>query len=142
MNFSIDLRVYWEDTDAGGIVYYANYLKYFERARSDWLRSAGIVQSDVKEQGMGMFVVNEVQLKYHNPARLDDLLRVSAAVVQLRGASITMAQEAWRIHPKTGEKTQLLVIGQVSAAWVDPVQMKPARIPTSLREALLPSPNL
>jgi acyl-CoA thioester hydrolase len=140
MNYSIDLRVYWEDTDAGGIVYYANYLRYFERARSDWLRSAGIVQSEFKRQGLGMFVVTDVHLTYHQPAQLDDLLQVTVSVVKARGASFTMAQEVWRLQPETREPNPLLVKGEVSAAWVDPVTLKPARIPASLREALMLSP--
>ena len=71
--FTWPVRVYWEDTDAGGIVFYANYLKYFERARTEWLRSLGLQQHTLKAQLGGMFVVTEAQLRYHLPARLDDL---------------------------------------------------------------------
>ena len=70
--FSWPIRVYWEDTDAGGIVFYANYLKFFERARTEWLRSLGIEQQRLKEASGGMFVVAETTLKYLHPARLDD----------------------------------------------------------------------
>jgi len=76
--FVFPIRIYWEDTDAGGIVFYANYLKFFERARTEWLRSLGIQQQSLKEQSGGMFVVSETQIKYFSPARLDDLLEVTA----------------------------------------------------------------
>eukprot|EP01038_Epipyxis_sp_PR26KG_P000739 gene739-1044_t len=74
MAFEFPIRIYWEDTDAGGIVFYANYLKFFERARTEWLRSLGIGQQALREQTGGMFVVSETALKYHRPARLDDEL--------------------------------------------------------------------
>ncbi len=72
--FGWPVRVYWEDTDAGGIVFYANYLKFFERARTEWLRSLGIGQQALREATGGMFVVTDATLKYHRPARLDDEL--------------------------------------------------------------------
>ncbi|MBP6967358.1 MAG: YbgC/FadM family acyl-CoA thioesterase, partial [Brachymonas sp.] len=72
------VRVYWEDTDAGGVVFYANYLKFFERARTEWLRRLGLNQHTLREQTGGMFVVSSAQIKYHQPARLDDLLTVTA----------------------------------------------------------------
>jgi acyl-CoA thioester hydrolase len=74
MAFELPLRIYWEDTDAGGIVFYANYLKFFERARTEWLRSLGIGQQALREATGGIFVVSEANLKYHRPARLDDEL--------------------------------------------------------------------
>lgn len=77
MAFEWPIRVYWEDTDAGGIVFYANYLKFFERARTEWLRALGIGQQVLREQTGGMFVVSETTLKYHRPARLDDELVVT-----------------------------------------------------------------
>ena len=72
MDFTLPIRIYWEDTDAGGIVFYANYLKFMERARTEWLRSLGVEQHALREATGGMFVVAETQLKYHRPARLDD----------------------------------------------------------------------
>jgi acyl-CoA thioester hydrolase len=71
------VRVYWEDTDAGGIVFYANYLKFFERARTEWLRALGVGQQALREQTGGMFVVSETNVRYHRPARLDDQLIVT-----------------------------------------------------------------
>ena len=70
MSFEWPVRVYWEDTDAGGIVFYANYLKFFERARTEWLRSLGIEQHALKAETGGMFVVSETQVKYHRPAEI------------------------------------------------------------------------
>ena len=72
MAFEFPIRVYWEDTDAGGIVFYANYLKFFERARTEWLRSLGVGQQKLRDETGGMFVVSETQLKFLAPARLDD----------------------------------------------------------------------
>ena len=69
MSYELPIRVYWEDTDAGGIVFYANYLKFMERARTEWLRSMGIAQQQLREETGGIFVVSETQLKYHRPAR-------------------------------------------------------------------------
>jgi acyl-CoA thioester hydrolase len=77
-DFSWPIRVYWEDTDAGGIVFYANYLKFFERARTEWLRSRGIEQSALKASSGGMFVVSETQVRFLHSARLDDELIVTA----------------------------------------------------------------
>ncbi|MEY4018379.1 MAG: Acyl-CoA thioester hydrolase YbgC, partial [Pseudomonadota bacterium] len=76
--FEHPVRVYWEDTDAGGIVFYANYLKFFERARTEWLRALGIGQQSLREETGGMFVVSETQVKYLQSAKLDDLLRITA----------------------------------------------------------------
>ena len=76
--FSVPVRVYWEDTDAGGIVFYANYLKFFERARTEWLRAAGVEQQRLRDETGLMFVVAETRLRYLAPARLDDLLTLTA----------------------------------------------------------------
>ena len=92
MSFTLDIRVYWEDTDAGGIVFYANYLKFMERARTEWLRSLGIAQRQLQEETGGIFVVSETQLKYHRPARLDDELLVTAELRQIGSASLIIAQ--------------------------------------------------
>jgi acyl-CoA thioester hydrolase len=137
LNFTWPVRVYWEDTDAGGIVYYANYLRYFERARTEWLRHAGLVQSELKQDGLGMFVVTHVELGYEAPARLDDALLISVQPTEMGGASMRLTQQAWRIDPTSGQPEQLLVQGKVRAAWVNSNNLKPAKIPVSLRETLL-----
>ena len=92
--FQWPLRVYWEDTDAGGIVFYANYLKFFERSRTEWLRSLGINQQQLKEITGGMFVVSETSLRYHRPARLDDELIVTARLIEKGRASLIIGQQA------------------------------------------------
>jgi acyl-CoA thioester hydrolase len=130
------VRVYWEDTDAGGVVFYANYLKFFERARTEWLRSLGIGQQRLREDTGGLFVVSGVELRYHRPARLDDALEVTATITDLGRASMTLHQQAWRLAD--GRRADLLCEGQIRIGWVDGVAMKPARIPSHLLETLAP----
>ena len=127
--FEHPIRVYWEDTDAGGIVFYANYLKFFERARTEWLRALGIGQHALREETGGMFVVSETTVKYHRPAQLDDHLRVTATLAEGGRASLVIAQQAW-----CGDT--LLCEGTIRIGWVDAALMKPARIPTSVLERL------
>ena len=133
--FEHPIRVYWEDTDAGGIVFYANYLKFFERARTEWLRALGVGQHALREQTGGMFVVSETAVKYHRPAKLDDQLRVTAALAQGGRASLVIAQQAWLTHP-SGETDALLCEGTIRIGWVDAATLKPARIPSSVLERL------
>jgi len=105
------LRVYFEDTDVAGIVYYANYLKYMERARSDMLRAAGIDQRAVLEAGEGVYVVAEARLRYHRPAKLDDALLVLSRVEAVRAASCLIHQRVMRGH-------ELIVEAQIRAAFL------------------------
>jgi acyl-CoA thioester hydrolase len=146
--FTWPIRVYWEDTDAGGIVFYANYLKFMERARTEWLRTLGMQQSVVKETSGGMFVVSETALKYLQPARLDDELLVTACVHAAGRAALTIKQEIYR-KPNKIEREQLsnkehsefqpsalLCSGDIRIAWVDAASLKPARIPHSILEVL------
>ena len=134
MAFEFPIRVYWEDTDAGGIVFYANYLKFFERARTEWLRSLGLHQRQLREQTGGMFVVADATLRYLRPARLDDELVVTARLQQAGRAGMLIAQQAW-LH---GAVRTLLCEGHVRAGWVDAATLKPARIPAALLEKLHP----
>jgi len=136
VSFSTAVRVYWEDTDAGGIVFYANYLKYFERARTEWLRSLGHQQQRLREEYGGMFVVLDAQLQYHSPARLDDLLRVTASVQEQRGVSLRLAQQAFLQPVDAREPERLLCSAQVRIGWVNAATMRPARIPAFLLENL------
>lgn len=133
MIFELPIRVYWEDTDAGGIVFYANYLKFFERARTEWLRTKGIGQQALREQTGGIFVVSEASLKYHRPARLDDELLVTARLQESGRASLTIAQQAWR---RTAGQPELLCEGTIRIGWVSAASMKPERIPSTVVEAL------
>jgi acyl-CoA thioester hydrolase len=131
--FKFPIRIYWEDTDAGGIVFYANYLKFFERARTEWLRSLGVEQQSLKDESGGMFVVSETQLKYFSPARLDDLLEVSAQTTESGRASLVLTQQAWLT---VEGQHKLLAEGKIRIGWVDSQTMKPGRIPAKILEAL------
>ena len=136
MSFAFDVRVYWEDTDAGGIVFYANYLKFMERSRTEWLRSLGIAQRTLRETTGGMFVVSETQLKYHRPARLDDELRVTAELRQIGAASLTIGQ---RVLSKTADPTgqpHVLCEGTIRIGWVDDTSFRPARMPREVAGTL------
>ncbi len=127
--FAWPVRVYWEDTDAGGIVFYANYLKFFERARTEWLRALGIGQAHLREAVGGMFVVSETAVRYLAPARLDDELLVTAALQEEGRASLTIAQQALR-------GTTVLAEGTIRIGWVDAATLRPGRIPAPILEAL------
>ena len=131
--FEHPIRVYWEDTDAGGIVFYANYLKFFERARTEWLRALGVGQQALRDDTGGMFVVSETSVKYHRPAKLDDQLRVTATLAEGGRASLVIAQQAWLKHT-SGESDTLLCEGTIRIGWVDASSLKPARIPSSVLE--------
>ena len=139
MAFEFPVRIYWEDTDAGGIVFYANYLKFFERTRTEWLRSLGIGQQQLRELTGGMFVVTDAQLRYHRPARLDDELIVTAALQTHGRASLTIVQSAL-LKPEhmTDTAPLLLSEGTIRIGWVDAATLRPARIPSTLLEQLTP----
>lgn len=132
--FEHTLRVYWEDTDAGGVVFYANYLKYFERARTEWLRGFGFSQETMRLQEGVMFVVGSTSLRYLSPARLDDLLHISVESRELGRASMLLFQQAWR-----GER--LLAEGEIRIGCVASgalADFKSTRIPAALVEAIKP----
>lgn len=137
--FSFSVRVYWEDTDAGGIVFYANYLKFFERARTEWLRSLGIEQFHLKELTGGMFVVAESNMRYVRPARLDDELIVTARIQEIGRASMIIQQQALLKTEQTGDTRQLPTViceGSVRIGWVNAATMLPARIPAQIFDRL------
>ncbi len=135
--FGWPVRVYWEDTDAGGIVFYANYLKFFERARTEWLRSLGIGQQALRDATGGIFVVTDATLKYHRPARLDDALTVTARLTEAGRASITIVQQALSGNETTPAGDTLIHCeGTLRIGWVDAATLKPARMPQHLLEAL------
>lgn len=140
MSFALAVRVYWEDTDAGGIVFYANYLKFMERARTEWLRSLGIEQGQLRAETGGMFVVSETTLKYHRPARLDDPLRVTARLIEHRAASLIIAQrvllEPAQAAPSGSPHALVLCEGTIRIGWVDAATLRPARIPAQVSGTL------
>ena len=137
MAFEFPIRIYWEDTDAGGIVFYANYLRFFERARTEWLRSFGLSQQVLREQTGGMFVVTDVRLRYLQPARLDDQLLVTANLQEKGRASLTIGQQALlnREHMNPSD-TVLLNEATVRIGWVDAATMRPSRIPATILERI------
>lgn len=122
-----NVRIYWEDTDAGGIVYHANYLKFAERARSEFVRSMGIVQSDLAQKGF-VFAVSGMTIRFRRPARLDDLLDVRTRLVSLGGVRLSLEQTLWR-----GDEE--LVGLDVELAYMT-LSGKPARIPPEIRDVL------
>jgi len=120
--FTWTVRVYYEDTDAGGIVYYANYLKFYERARTEWLRSLGIDQQTLRDEEGALFVVRNASVDYVASARLDDELKLTLNVEKLGRASVQFAQQAWR-----GDT--LLSSAAVKVGCVDAVTMRPRSLP-------------
>jgi len=139
--FSWPVRVYWEDTDAGGIVFYANYLKFFERARTEWLRERGVHQRALRDEAGGMFVVSDCRLRYLRSARLDDLLLVTAQATEVGKASLTIVQSALLKPQQESEPPVLLCEGEVRAGWVDAQTLRPARIPASVLQRLQAAPD-
>jgi acyl-CoA thioester hydrolase len=123
--FRWPVRVYWEDTDAGGIVFYANYLQFFERARTEWLRSLGIEQGALRASAGGLFIVSETAVRYRAPAKLDDELLVTAELKSVGNASLIISQQARR-----GDT--LLAEGTIRIGWVDDETLRPGRIPLSI----------
>lgn len=119
------VRVYYEDTDAGGIVYYANYLKFIERARTEWLRTLGYEQDRLLEQSVA-FVVKWAEMHNYAPARFNDVLSITTQVVELGGASMLFKQEIINSQGLT------LVMANVRVACVDPASMKARRLPKTL----------
>ena len=134
--FTWPVRVYWEDTDAGGIVFYANYLKFFERARTEWLRHLGVAQQQLRDEVGGMFVVSATQVQYHRPARLDDLLLVTARIEEAGRASLTIRQQALLKPQQEDQSETLLCEGSIRIGWVDGTTLKPQRIPASVLAAI------
>jgi acyl-CoA thioester hydrolase len=126
--FTIPVRVYWEDTDAGGVVYYANYLRFLERARSEWLRSLGIDQAAMLRDERLQFVVVEANIRYHRPARIDDELVVSVRLRELRGASVVFLQE---IH-RGAARGELLISASIRAACLASDSLRPRPLPVAL----------
>ena len=126
--FELKARVYFEDTDAGGIVYYVNYLKFMERARTELLRSLGFDQSALQRENT-LFVVHSVSARYHAPAQLDDELVISTGVLELKRASIRFAQQVRRADGR------LLCEGEVLVACVSADRYKPVMMPPVLGAA-------
>ena len=132
------VRVYWQDTDAGGVVFYANYLKFFEQARTEWMRASGFGQAQLRDEFGAIFVVGEVSIRYVRPARLDDDIDLTVVVRHedtRSAAKLTFRQQAWR-----GE--ELLAEGSVLTVCVNAETFRPQRIPSVILERLPLSPSL
>ena len=127
--FRIPVRVYYQDTDAGGVVFHAQYLAFFERARTEFLNARGFDLARFADEHRILFLVHDIALRYHRPARLNDLLEASAQVARLGHASLVFAQRVER----AGE---LLVEGEVTLALADRDRLRPVRMPADLRRLL------
>jgi len=134
--FKIPTRVYYEDTDAGGVVYYANYLKFLERCRTEWLRDIGHDQADLlRDEGIA-FVVRSVSLEYLKPARLDEMLSVSLEVEKITRSQIFFRQHIRRVNAAMLDGWDELVSGKVQIVCVNSALMKITSIPAFLRTKL------
>ena len=127
--FSWPIRVYYEDTDLGGVVYYANYLKFLERARTEWLRSLGFAQTGLAAEHGVVFVVRSIALEYLKPARFDDMLEITVAIADVGASRIGLAQRV-----KRGADD--LVTADVDIACVQTATFRPVRIPGAILDAI------
>lgn len=125
--FVWSVRVYWEDTDAGGIVYYANYLKFLERARTEWLRSLGIEQAPLKEQHGLIFVVVDVEAHFRRPARYGECLQVTVQLAEAGRASLVFEQKIYRGADRV--EAELVLDAKVRIACLDAVKLRPRGLP-------------
>ncbi len=132
--FRWPVRVYYEDTDTGGVVYYANYLRFFERARTEWLRRAGVSQQLMTEQENVMFVVKRTAIDYHAPAKLDDALEISVTVEKIGRASVNFSQEAWRVG---GSGAELLCSGEIRVGCIATASLRPTGIPSAVLKKIM-----
>ncbi len=145
-HFSMQIRVYYEDTDFGGVVYYANYLKYMERARTEFLRTLGFDQSRLMAQERRQFVVKSAAVEFVSPARFDDLLLVTAEIIKVRRASLhflqqcSIANDANAADANESNKTagDLVASAEVVIACLDADSFKPCAVPGSLQTVLNP----
>lgn len=129
MQFIWPVRVYYEDTDAGGVVYHSQYLNYMERARTEWLRSLGLAQTEMRDEFGVVFVVRQMQLEFRKPARFDDALQVTTALSQRSAASLKFKQQILRAD-------EVLISAKVEVVCVALEKFKPARIPVSMQSRL------
>ena len=135
IGFPWPIRVYYEDTDAGGIVFYANYLKFFERARTEWLRACGVDQNRLAGESGAIFIVRSTAVDYRAPARLDDVVKVVSRIERLGRASVDFAQEAWR-------DGTLLATGSIRVGCVERIALRPVAIPPPVLAALRRGPGV
>ncbi len=125
-------RVYYEDTDAGGVVYYANYLKFMERARTEWLRTLGVEQDTLREEMNVLFAVRSVSIEYKKPARFNDALLVTVVPNVLKPASISFKQDI----SKQGDETNILTTSEVNVVCLHAKDFSPNPIPKNLYQII------
>ncbi len=131
--FSISVRIYYEDTDVAGVVYYANYLRFLERARTEWLRAAGWDLDQLQREADAVFVVRRVEADYLAPARLNDLVTVTCEPEDVGRARIVIRQRVLR-HDET------LLVARVTAAYIGATDGRPKAMPPALRQSMVPRP--
>ena len=129
LDFTWQARVYYEDTDSGGVVYYANYLKFLERARTEWLRALGFAQSRLRDEEQKIFVVRQVSIDYLKPAVFDDLLEITVKAAKTGRASLTLEQQILR-------QSTLLCMASVQIACVNSLNFRPQSLPQALLHVL------
>ena len=127
--FSLPVRIYFEDTDSGGVVYHSNYLKFMERARTEWLRNVGIDQRHLKQQAHIMFVVHRIDIQYKLPARFNDELTVKSELIDIGSSKIEFRQMIYR-------NDELLIDASVDIACIDSEKFKPVRIPFTVKQTM------
>ena len=127
--FLLPVRIYFEDTDSGGVVYHSNYLKFMERARTEWLRSVGIDQHQLKQHDHIMFVVHRIDIQYRLPARFNDDLIVKSELKDIGSSKIEFRQMIYR-------ENEMLIDASVDIACIDSEKFKPVRIPSTVKEIM------
>ena len=127
--FSLPIRIYFEDTDSGGVVYHSNYLKFMERARTEWLSALGIDQRHLKQDNHIMFVVHRIDIQYKLPARFNDNLIVKSELKDIGSSKIEFRQMIYR-------ENEMLIDASVDVACIDSEKFKPVRIPHTIKQAM------
>ena len=127
--FSFPVHIYFEDTDSGGVVYHSNYLKFMERARTEWLRSVGIDQRHLKHQAHIMFVVHRIDIQYKLPARFDDELMVKSELIDIGSSKIEFRQMIYRDE-------EMLIDAHIDIACIDSEKFKPVSIPATVKQTM------
>lgn len=133
-SYELPIRIYYEDTDAGGIVYYANYLKFMERARTEWLREMGFEQDQLRDEYGMIFVVRSVNIEYFKPALFNDLLGVTVSIADLGKTHITCQQRVYKPSVGSDTKKELITEATIGLVCIDAKRFRPKRIPDVLRK--------
>jgi tol-pal system-associated acyl-CoA thioesterase len=133
--FSWPVRVYYEDTDAGGVVYHSQYLNFLERARTEWLRHLGFDHNNLRDEFELVFVVHSMQIQFKKPAKLDDLLTISSELIKIGRGSFEFFQKI-QLYQTDNSNQKILIEAQVKLACVDTLTFKPMAIPAQIRQKM------